>query len=240
LQALADKVGVSESVREQSVMHLCHKSHQSCLSRRLPSWQIGLHLLNGLTLPAWLVLLGCMTLTPVAAQPTTQALAQRCWADSSVCRTRPDLREPMSVRIGNLRNGDAVPSPFWLDFGMRGMGIIPAATAHAKAGHHHVLIDTPLPNSHVDQIPFSNNYRHFGKGQTGTLLELPPGKHTVRLLFADHEHRPYFVYSPEISFTVASARTDPSPVVSSANYAQSCQRWLAYEMTRPHLAEPHV
>jgi hypothetical protein len=62
----------------------------------------------------------------------------------------------------------------------------------------------------------------------------------VRLLFADHEHRPYFVYSPEISFTVAGARTDPAPVISSSNYAPTCSRWLAYEMTRPHPTEPHL
>ena len=216
------------------------KSQQGCLVHRFLVWHIGLRLPNGLTLLVWLVLLGCMKVTPLAAQPLNQALAQRCWADSSVWRTRPDLREPMSVRIGNLRKGDTVPSPFWLDFGVRGMGIIPAGTAHAQAGHHHVLIDTPLPSSHVDQIPFSNNYRHFGKGQTGTLLDLPPGLHTVRLLFADHEHRPYFVYSPEISFTVAGARSDPAPVISKNNYAQSCARWLAYEMTRPHPTEPHV
>ncbi|MBP6006406.1 MAG: DUF4399 domain-containing protein [Rhodoferax sp.] len=204
------------------------------LSRGLLGWQASF------CLPRWLALLGCMALMPVAAQPSTQALTQRCWADSSVWRTRPDLREPMSVRIGNLRNGDTVPSPFWLDFGVRGMGIIPAGTAHAAAGHHHVLLDTPLPMSHVDKIPFSNNYRHFGKGQTGTLLELPPGRHTLRLLFADHEHRPYFVYSPEISFTVEGARTDPAPVVSSSDYAQTCQRWLAHEMTRPRTTEPHI
>lgn len=221
-------------------MFFCQKPHQNLFLTRLPHGHIGSPLSNRHALLAWLALLGGMTLTPVAAQPSSQALAQRCWADSSVWRTRPDLREPMSVRIGNLRSGDTVPSPFWLDFGVRGMGIIPAGTAHAQAGHHHVLIDTPLPSSHLDKIPFSNNYRHFGKGQTGTLLELPPGQHTVRLLFADHEHRPYFVYSPEISFTVAGARTDPPPVVNSANYAQSCQHWLAFEMTRPHVAEPHV
>ena len=119
------------------------------LSRGLLGWQASF------CLPRWLALLGCMALMPVAAQPSTQALTQRCWADSSVWRTRPDLREPMSVRIGNLRNGDTVPSPFWLDFGVRGMGIIPAGTAHAAAGHHHVLLDTPLPMSHVDKIPFA-------------------------------------------------------------------------------------
>lgn len=207
-------------------------------------WRWIVHGLQGwqasFCLPRWLALLGAIAVTPAMAQPSTQALSQRCWADSIVWRTRPDLREPISVRIGNLRNGDTVPSPFWLDFGVRGMGIIPAGTAHAAAGHHHVLIDTPLPMSHVEQIPFSNKYRHFGKGQTGTLLELPPGRHTLRLLFADHEHRPYFVYSPEISFTVEGARTGPAPVINSSNYAQTCSRWLTYEMTQPRTTEPHV
>ena len=32
---------------------------------------------------------------------------------------------------------------------------------------------------------------HFGKGQTSTLLELNPGKHTIQLLFADYSHTPH-------------------------------------------------
>ncbi|WP_334188479.1 DUF4399 domain-containing protein [Noviherbaspirillum sp.] len=39
-------------------------------------------------------------------------------------------------------------------------------------------------------IPFSKKYHHFDAGQTETTLNLPLGKHTLQLLFADHDHRP--------------------------------------------------
>lgn len=224
-------------------MSICHSPIQICNARHVPQASIPKGLTRWHCLPAWMALLGCLSLEAVTAQTApvaAAALTQRCWAESSVWRTRPDLREPTTVRVGNLRDGDTVPAPFWLDFGVRGMGIIPAGHAHAKAGHHHVLLDTPLPKSHLEKIPFSDKYRHFGKGQTGTLLDLTPGRHTLRLLFADHEHRPYFVYSREISFTVEGKRSDPPPVIDSNNYAPSCARWLAYDMTQPRPAEPHV
>ena len=41
-------------------------------------------------------------------------------------------------------------------------------------------LDAPLPAT--DKIV------HFGKGQTETTLTLPPGKHTLELLFADYSH----------------------------------------------------
>ncbi len=224
-------------------MPIYHLNSPICNAQPVPQASTQRGLSRRHLLPAWMALLACLSLVSVAAQtaPTSAAaLTQRCWAESSVWRTRADLREPTTVRVGNLRDGDTVPSPFWLDFGVRGMGIIPAGNAHAKAGHHHVLLDTPLPKSHLEKIPFSDKYRHFGKGQTGALLDLAPGKHTLRLLFADHDHRPYFVYSREISFTVEGKRSDPAPVIDSNNYAPTCARWLAHNMTQPHSAEPHV
>jgi len=163
---------------------------------------------------------------------------RRCWVEHTAERTVPDLREPTAVRFSNLQNGDTLRSPFWVEFGIRGMGVIPAGSVNPKAGHHHLLIDTPLPLDYQNKIPFSNTHRHFGKAQTGTLLELPPGKHTLRLHFADHEHRPYFVYSPEITVTVAGKRSDPPPAIDREHFDTSCAAWYQDQRSAPRTAAP--
>ena len=168
------------------------------------------------------------------------ALQRRCWNEHTAQRTAVDLRTPTAVRFANLRHGDVVRAPFWVEFGVRGMGVIPAGNAHPKAGHHHLLVDTPLPLNYQDKIPFSDTHRHFGKGQTGTALDLPPGKHTLRLLFADHEHRPYFVYSPEITISVEGKRSDPPLAIDAKNYAPSCDAWYRNEISAPRSAAKEV
>jgi hypothetical protein len=170
----------------------------------------------------------------------TDALERRCWLSHTPERSAVDLREPVAVHFSNLRNGYAVRSPFWVEFGIRGMGVIPAGNANAKAGHHHLLIDTPLPRDHMAPIPFSNTYKHFGKGQTGTVLDLPPGRHTLRLLFADHQHKPYFVFSPEIVIQVVGSRNEPGPVVDGADFGPSCEAWYQDQRAMPRGTAPEV
>lgn len=182
------------------------------------------------------VLAGSVRATALPDDP----LQRRCWSERTAQRTAIDLRSPTAVRFANLRNGDVVRAPFWVEFGVRGMGVIPAGNAHPKAGHHHLLVDTPLPLNHQEKIPFSDTHRHFGKGQTGTLLDLPPGRHTLRLLFADHDHRPYFVYSPEIAVTVAGKRSDPPLVIDAKNYAPTCEAWYQNEISAPRTAAKEI
>jgi hypothetical protein len=161
------------------------------------------------------------------------ALQRQCWTSRTALRTRSNVLDPFAVSFGNVVNGMTVRSPFWIDFGIRGMGVIPAGNPHPKAGHHHLLVDTPLPKVHSAKIPFNDKHRHFGKGQTGVLLDLPPGKHTLRLLFADHDHRPYFVFSPELQINVQGRRTDPAPEVAAKDAETSCAAWYAHEVTQP-------
>jgi hypothetical protein len=97
-----------------------------------------------------------------------------------------------------------------------------------------VLVNKPLPTRIGEQIPFDDQHRHFGKGQTETLLDLPAGKHTLRLLFADHEHRPYFVYSKEVMIDVLGSRSQvPRPRIDPGRFEESCQRWYEDELARP-------
>jgi hypothetical protein len=181
------------------------------------------------------------TFAAQAQTPNDSALQRRCWQTFSHERTAADLREPVSVSFGNLKNGYTVRSPVWVEFGIRGMGVVPAGTAHDKAGHHHILVDKALPTNHREKIPFDDSHRHFGKGQTSAALDLPPGKHTLRLLFADHEHRPHFVFSPEITITVAGKRdATAAPRIDERNFEATCAAWYQDALTTPRTLPKEV
>lgn len=93
--------------------------------------------------------------------------------------------------IGWPNNREVIrEQPFRLWFGLRNIGIAPASIKKKNTGHHHLIIDAELPPMD-EEIPSNKNYRHFGAGQSEILLELPPGRHTLQLLFADHNHVPH-------------------------------------------------
>ena len=93
--------------------------------------------------------------------------------------------------IGWPNDGEVIRSTrFRVWFGLRGMGVAPAGTDKPNTGHHHLLIDVDLPP--LDEpIPNDKNHLHFGLGQTETILELPPGRHTLQLLLGDANHFPF-------------------------------------------------
>lgn len=182
---------------------------------------------------AWPRAAGALVLTAATAAGHAEPLPRddrerNCWLQYTRERTRIKIAEPTLVDFSNLRDGYTVRSPFRVDFAVKGMGVIPAGKPHPKAGHHHVLVDQPLPKVASQQIPFNDKHRHFGKGQTGTTVELPPGQHTMRLLFADHEHRPYYVYSPEIKVQVSGSRSAQALGIDAG-----CPIWYQEQMSRP-------
>ena len=101
-------------------------------------------------------------------------------------------------------NGDVVTGLVTVKFGLSGMGVAPAGVEKSGTGHHHLIIDAPLP-PFDENIPLDENYRHFGGGQTEVTIALKPGKHTLQLLLGDQNHIPHMppVYSEVITINVA-------------------------------------
>lgn len=101
------------------------------------------------------------------------------------------------------QDGASVTSPVTVQFGLSGMGVAPAGVNHPGTGHHHLIIDAPLPPS-GQPVPTDEHHRHFGGGQTETVLELPPGEHTLQLILGDFAHIPHTppVVSERITITV--------------------------------------
>ena len=107
------------------------------------------------------------------------------------------------VYIVSPVDGATVESPVTVVFGLEGFGVAPAGTVKDNTGHHHLIVDAPLPDM-GQPIPASDNYRHFGGGQTQTTVDLAPGEHTLQLLLGDYAHLPHEqpIYSEVITIEV--------------------------------------
>lgn len=116
-----------------------------------------------------------------------------------------------AVYFIDLKDGATIPTKPTIHFGLRGMGVAPAGSERANAGHHHLLIDTDLPPL-GQPIPNDFNHLHFGAGQTEAEVTLSPGEHTLQLLFADKDHIPHSppLYSPKIRVRVVEEGAAPA------------------------------
>lgn len=163
---------------------------------------------------ALLSALSCAAFAADTSKPATPLNSAE--PDSTICsvsavdRTIPFPIGEKALYFVNLRDGDKVHSPFRVVFAVSGMGVSPVQAGKIDGtGHHHILIDLDLPPDIKAPIPFDKpdeyqhqHYKHFGNGETETVLNLPPGKHKLRLMFANHMHIPYYIASKEISIEV--------------------------------------
>ena len=127
--------------------------------------------------------------TSTTPAPSTTAPTPAAASASATPRT-PAPRDAY-VYIGWPLDGATVYSTHvkvW--FGTRNFGVAPAGVTTKNTGHHHLLIDAPVPP--LDQpIPNDHNHLHFGLGQTEAIVELTPGTHTLQLLMGDADHVPH-------------------------------------------------
>ncbi len=139
--------------------------------------------------------------TSLTVAVISTALAWMAQADSHGMKTRSPAGA--HLKILTPKNGATVKSPFVVAFGLSGMGVAPAGVEHANTGHHHLIIDSPLPDLRF-AVPKDEKHLHFGGGQTQVEVSLPPGQHTLQLLLGDHNHIPHDppVMSEQITITV--------------------------------------
>ncbi len=124
-------------------------------------------------------------------------------ATSAIALDRSASAEGAELYIISPKDGESITGPVTVIFGLKGMGVAPAGTEKENTGHHHLLINTGLPAMDLP-VPADDQHKHFGKGQTQTTIELPPGKHTLQLLLGNHLHVPHnpVVASEVIEITV--------------------------------------
>lgn len=141
------------------------------------------------------------TKTADSAAQTASAAAAGAASESGLPRT--PAPEGARAFIVEPADGATVSSPVTVTFGAENIEVIAAGNDAPGSGHHHLLINAPLPDFGLP-IPKSDQYVHFGGGQTETTLELEPGQYELRLLFGDHLHIPHDppVYSEVVTITV--------------------------------------
>ena len=123
---------------------------------------------------------------------------------------RADERSPApkkaKVFFLDLKDGQTIPAKITIHFGISGMDLAAAGSSRPNTGHHHLLIDTPLPS--LDQpIPADFNHLHFGRGQDDMELSLTPGPHTLQLLLGDGNH---VAHDPPVVSPVIHVIVDPA------------------------------
>ncbi len=130
-------------------------------------------------------------------------LAPAALADGHAEMPQSDRPEDARVYFITPTDGETTKSPVVVRFGLAGMGVAPAGVEKSHTGHHHLVVDAELPPANLP-IPKSDNYRHFGNGQTEVTLDLEPGTHTLQLMLGDHLHIPHDppVASKRITITV--------------------------------------
>ena len=129
-------------------------------------------------------------------------MAAEIAAEPAILPRTPSV-DGASVFFITPANGTTVSNPIRIEFGIAGMDVVKAGVDQPHSGHHHLLIDTDLPDVGLP-IPADEHHIHFGDGSTATEISLPPGDHTLQMLLGDHLHIPHnpAVVSQPITVTV--------------------------------------
>ena len=95
-----------------------------------------------------------------------------------------------SVSLLEPVDGAIVATTFKVRFGVKGMAVAPAGAIVADSGHNHLLINQ-LPVKAGDSVPFDDQHKHFGAGQTEAMITLSPGQYQLTSQFANGAHQSY-------------------------------------------------
>jgi hypothetical protein len=138
---------------------------------------------------------------PAAPAPAAAPTAPSAPAAPAAALARKPAPAGAMAYIIVPSDGAMVSNPVRVVFGLKGIGVAPAGVDRNDAGHHHLLVDTPMPADLGVPIANDEQHRHFGGGQTEVELTLTPGRHTLQMLLGDHLHIPH---DPPIASSVVT------------------------------------
>ena len=147
------------------------------------------------------LLVGCGQ--PDAGEPAANTEPAAELAAESIALPRTASADGARVFFISPADGATLSNPVSVEFGIEGMTVVKAGDSTPHSGHHHLLIDTGLPDMSLP-IPADSRHVHFGDGSTATEITLEPGEHTLQMLLGDHLHIPHDppLVSEVISITV--------------------------------------
>ena len=134
------------------------------------------------------------TFTPIG-DPRQLRIGQKLWLPNlptspiiiKAAAPQTTTQSTPSVRFVSPANGDTVAPTFEVVMATKGVKAEPAGTVRANSGHMHILLDEDFV-APGEVIINDESHLHFGKGQLTTTVTLAPGKHVLRLQFADGAH----------------------------------------------------
>lgn len=128
----------------------------------------------------------------ISACGQNQAARRADDAMMSTADTLPRSTSPDGARVFFITpaTGDTVSNPISIEFGIEGMIVVKAGDQQPHSGHHHLLIDTDLPDPGLP-VPADEHHVHFGDGSSATEITLSAGEHTLLLLLGDYRHIPH-------------------------------------------------
>lgn len=143
------------------------------------------------------LLLGILPLIGACSDPADRTNSRESGATAGSETSIP----PASVHIAAPREGEVVEgAEVLVVLDVEGLVVVPAGVQQASSGHHHLLVDAPLPELDMPIPSEPGRYIHLGKGQTEYRLEgLESGEHRVIALVGDHAHVPL---NPPVADTV--------------------------------------
>ncbi len=146
--------------------------------------------------------LGCAQEQPPQDTPAPADTTASAESPAAVLERTP-AADGARVFFISPTDGATVSSPVRVEFGIEGMDVVMAGVDQPHSGHHHLLIDTGLPDLAMP-IPADDQHIHFGDGSTSTEITLPPGEHSLTMLLGDYRHIPHDppLVSETISITV--------------------------------------
>ena len=141
----------------------------------------------------------------LAARSADEAPTDHCQAGAAVAQlpTGP-TKSPKGAKtyIISPKDGETVPKTFTVLFGLKGMGVAPAAvylSDEAPTGHHHLIVDADVEWTEPIGTE-EGRLIHMGQAQTEWVLEgLSPGEHRLIAVVADGVHIPL---DPPVSDTI--------------------------------------
>jgi Domain of unknown function (DUF4399) len=167
-------------------------------------------------------------MTVLAAALASAAMAQQPMTSQPTPPLPGTLLSPSPVGsfayFVNLHDGDTVASPCKIVFGLSpAMALGRSGIDKPNTGHRHLLVDSKLtPEELTKPIEVDERHIHFGKGQSETMLALPPGKHTLQLVLGDWAHAPFNPSVQSAIITINVISTSPrKPTVG----ASPSKRW---------------
>lgn len=96
-----------------------------------------------------------------------------------------------TIEFREVRDGDVVPKTLRVKFEVTGMKVRRAGNPEPDSGHYHLLVDERKLPPLDEPLPHREGIYHFDKGEKAAVVNMPPGEHTLQLIFADYNHVPH-------------------------------------------------